>query len=374
VIALLLTAPRAAQGIVVPPVEAVHDVPLPANGVLLFTGPGFGGGEVVQVTGVDGPVPGTASPIEGYLGWRADSPPEPGAYTVTMAEDVYFAAPDQPLAVIEPYQPQAHQLNLVLALSNVASNAGEVVCCEPDAETKTIGRGCFYTQVTQVPELHVFAPSPLIPAHAAQYLYRIVDSPGDALSSAYSPRPPLNAFARVEPAEEYCVTVEAFSLIDEQTFTTTSCTPHALAEPTLEARTDYSGAFGIGDCPQPPDGWDETWCEVVSPFCSRASFEEDIELCQTVYELCDVPEPEPTPASEGPDAGVIGAPDSGTPQPAPGQPEAAAAQQEPRDPSTFACSCDVPARGALDGRAGSAGLLLLALAALRRRSRQRQSS
>lgn len=352
----------------------MYSAPLPANGVLLFDSWNPDSASVT-VTGPDGTVEGTLVEVHGYVAWRASTPPEPGAYEYLFSETAFVGGTPRPLEIVESYQPEPHELGLALLLTSKDAAAGEIVCCEPDAESRSLDHGCFYTQVTQQPWLTWLYASPLPPAHATQYLYRFSSIPtlarGGAIFDSYVALTSSSGNLAVVPADEYCVTLEALSLIDEQVFSRTVCIPHSLPEPELRPRTDYGGAFSISTCPEPPDGFEQTWCDTLGPGCTTpilntAQLDEQIALCQPVYERCDL-EP-PAVVDAGPPIAVgDGGLDAGGDEAGPPSLERTTAPAE--DPPTFACSCRAPSAAPSSSAPWSCAAAVL-WAFHRRRARQ----
>jgi MYXO-CTERM domain-containing protein len=355
-----------ASAIVVDPPSRIHSVPLPANGVALFYAGSLGSSFEVQVTDEDEQVvPGSLSAVGGYWGWRATTPLPLGSYTWTTLEDAYITNNSGILSVIESYQPEEHELGLALALGSVDVFDGEVVCCEPDPESRTLGNGCFQTEITQAPQLQWVVSSPLPMAHSAQYLYRYTEAPETkpewALDSNYFPHLSSGVLT-VLPADEYCLTIEALSLIDEQTFVTTACVPHTLPEPQPIARPSYAGAFTLYSCPLPPAGYEDEWCDVVGAGCTEPGLQLDqdawLAVCEPVFERCGLTPPE-MPVEEPP----IPVVDAGFSDPDPGPPiseDPSVSERLPEDDDRlFACSCSTPG-----GRAAEAHWFAALLAAL----------
>jgi hypothetical protein len=317
-LALGLLAAGRAQGTVAPLQPSwANPAPLPANGAIVLHGASprdF----AVTVTGSAGPVAGRVRDLGGSVAWRALEDLTPGRHRVHVGAigEITALPLDFEVEAVSRYEPAPHELELGAEFSTVWQLGGTPVCCEPNPETRSVGRGCFLPSVFELRVLALRTTSPLPAEHANQYLYRFVEFPEAPASGAsgIDVRPndwlrQFRTYAEVQarpahtaidaPANEYCVALEAQSLIDDTTFTTRRCVGDPGSPLGSKSRGDYSGAFDVESCPIPPAGYEVFWCAETSDDCADATIArlaDDVralrrDQCENHAELC-APAPE----------------------------------------------------------------------------------
>lgn len=267
-----------AHAIVIPPAPVSLTGPaVPANGVLLFAQDSESLSVTVTLDGsaVEGALE-AAAPR--YTVWRPTDPFEIGEqYDVeTFASTSTIA----PIEIIAAYEPAAHELEFPLTLTETWVDGGELACCEPTSNV--LEDACFETESVEGRTLRWQVESPLPPEHVNQYLYRYTELPDFTCprrhicfepSQEYADyeafRTVLVAPSTVVPAAEYCITIEARSLIDDQVFTTRRCVEDPDTELGRRPRDEPSGYLHPNICAVPPPGFEEAYCVVAEPTCSH---------------------------------------------------------------------------------------------------------
>jgi hypothetical protein len=263
---LLLSVTVPVHAVVVPrPIEVLSGPEIPANGVLLFRGASSDDLLVsdegdVTVSGAFGPL--TLDGIADFSIFRADEDLALGAYIWQTEPRIASGA----FTALPLYEPAEHELEVELSLGEIWVQEGSL-CCDPDPTTG-IGT-CVPKEKAQRYSVELTVRSPLPPEHARQYLYRASAFP------AFDAAPPADHVLRLNPsvrwadlarftsgttqtaalapAAEYCIELEAMSLIDESVFTTRRC----IADPGTELATlplsddEYLRDFQFQGCPDP---------------------------------------------------------------------------------------------------------------------------
>jgi hypothetical protein len=267
----------------------LNPAPLPANGVIVVGSASLANFEI-SVSDSSGSVAGTSVDLRGSIAWRALEELKPGSYhvRVDVVGDLTALPLDFDVEAVSRYEPVAHELDLQLVLSTAWLPGGTPVCCEPNPETRKLGEGCFFPDVLEHRALTSRTASPLPPEHAHQYRYRVVEFPqAPAMSSTGIGLSPLGRLdqwsvydeirAFSSPIEvsvsEYCVTVEAQSLINGATFATQRCIADPGTPLGSRPRVNFylDAAFTIDNCPLPPEGYEVFWCAEVADECAEAT-------------------------------------------------------------------------------------------------------
>lgn len=296
----------------VPPVEVVllNDGPIPANGVLHFSDPPALG----TITVTSGTLAFDGSLDDGAV-WRPSSPLTPGLlyeYQATPRSSAYAIGSRGTFTVVDAYTPAAHTLLLEPRLAVDARVGGTVVCCEPDPSTRSLGHGCYHAEFVEYAALVVTVQSPLPKNLAGQYTYRLVEYAGLPIGNGsggsivyrgeqtYRELASLSYIVRVPPdLGEYCVTFAATSLITGDVFTTRRCVPNTV--PSLGSRPRRElGEMNVRDCPLPPVGFEELWCDALWGQCeyhfdstTGVERERQIERCSGYRKTCKGSPPPP---------------------------------------------------------------------------------
>lgn len=290
-----LTCIRAtdARATTVPPqVILLNEGPFPANGALHFSD------GAVSVTVTSGTQT-FAGAIEGDV-WRPTAPLTPGLLYEYAVNPGSGSGSRGTFTVTDAYAPSSHELVLDPVLVVALEPGGEEVCCEPEPATRSLGRGCYHSELVEYAGLRWNVASPLPDNLAGQYTYRLVDYSGFTIRDApFTGEQPFASLLgpsyaiRVPPdLDEYCVVFEVKSLITREVFTTRRCVANTLSWRGSRPRVEIP-EMRVADCPLPPLGFRDQWCEALWGECqlhfgatSGEARERQIERCSGYRSTC----------------------------------------------------------------------------------------
>jgi hypothetical protein len=283
---------------------------MPSNGVVLIAGGVGADFEIVLSRGAETFTGLVADVPRSYVSFRPDQELSPGTYHVVVTRLSWGDEIAFDVEVVQPYTPAPHELMFSFDVLRTTMPGGNLACCEPEPETRTLDDGCFFTELVEKPLLRWSAVSPLPIEHAQQFLYRISASPaespswpwGDSSYDDFRIGPASSPWIIAEQRAEYCMTAEAQSMIDGQVFTTEVCAKDPGTALVTKPRESFMFAFNIGNCPLPPTGLETLWCAELRDDCNVQSLSDEaaqsrLQECEGFQRLCE-PQP-PTVVRQG---------------------------------------------------------------------------
>lgn len=380
--------------------------PVPANGGLLIgTGDSF---SVPQITVSNTSTPGvtiggTTTLLGGQLWvWVPSAPAAPGTYSVNMSVPDGgggFFTSSATVTVTEAWTPALPQIDTAPSASWIGQLSSSA-CCQTWIQGFGLDFGnCFATQQVGTIELSPGLTSPVPLAHVNQFLYRVRPAGSAADLFAFAGWGAQSVLSFSVQAEEYCFEIDVMNITTQEVTTLAdlagNCAPHGeldeLGTTTIEPDASSLGHLA---CNAPPDGYEETWCDLNEGACAEAP---NAQGCQVYGHTC---RGEPLPvvhgsfggmfvagsgAVGGAGVGVVGGAsgasgiggsgarsgDGGRSGSGDKDPPMDEEEEEPaEDGDSDGCSVSA-ARASDASHAGAAWLLVMAAAALRLRKRSR---
>jgi hypothetical protein len=206
--------------------------------------------------------------------------------------EIAFGGPGDPLAleptsleVVAPFEPGPPPARSEPSATWQATPVRHACCTTPLGE----GGACFFvghdcTMLVQ-PGLSTAASQAVL----NQYLFRVIraGAVGHAASSEFRPFENTHQVAFDEPADSYCIEIQALSIATQETHVYAdleSCASHDNKQVgrDLEIAPDPND-LALASCFVPPGGYERDWCEINAGACQDST----PDACQLYEHVCD---------------------------------------------------------------------------------------
>jgi uncharacterized membrane protein YgcG len=298
------SASAAALVLLSPPILVNNTAPIPGNGSLLIWTP-HGDEPTLDMRSTTAPeaaLAGSLRKLGAYWVWTADSTLPEGSYTVAIS-DPTFQVPTQELVDItaeRTFQKPALTADPQIAINEVLA---QYACCWSLVNNVRADGLCFAVEWQEGVLLSTNVATSESPSALTQLLFHITAA---TQPMAFEPAPlgsGANAFTFEAQADAYCFDVVAIEIATGERYTFEElerCVPHDMRALETRAVEHSAGDLDLTVCPAPPDGFEESWCEVNDMRCMA---EPGRPGCELAGHVCHG---EPLPGSATTDGGSGG--------------------------------------------------------------------